>query len=696
MLFHCYFKSYKFTFKQVLFGLVFLSLNFKAQNKMNKLIDSLKVEFKSASNDTVRARIYYAYTELLYLSKPDTVIPLCKLAIELCDKNLNKANPAEKRSYLLTKASSLNNIGYIYQNKNSITLALEYYHAGMKIQEEINDRVGLGQSLNNIGFVYQTEHDMARALQYYQKSLKLREEINDKRGIAETLNNLGFLYRNFGDPDCISTVKDICRKAGFFKALEYYTKSLKIKESIRDSLGIAVSYNNIGTIHKFLLDYDKALDYYGKCLKIRQSRNDKQGEAIVINSIGSINYFKKNYDEAEKNSMRSLTLGKEIGYPDVIKRAAELLKDIYIAKGDYKKSMEMFNIYIVMRDSMNNQAAQKAAEKKELEYEYHLKTEADSLKLSQERKVMDVERSHEKTQRIGLIGGLLLVIIFSGFMFNRFRITQKQKRIIEVQKHLVEEKQKEIVDSINYAQLIQKALLTSEEVLQNNFTENFILFKPKAIVSGDFYWTSPLANGNFALAVADSTGHGVPGAIMSMLNIACLNEMVTKGSVSPDKILFETRSRIIQYLKNDGTSGGHDGMDCSLMCFDFKNKILYAAAANNPVWIIRKYPAAHAELIEVKPDKMPIGKHEKDQQPFTLHTIQLQSGDTIYALTDGFPDQFGGEKNKKFTAKNLQQLLLANTSLPLLKQKEILDIAFKNWKGSYEQIDDVTLLGVKI
>ncbi len=313
---------------------------------------------------------------------------------------------------------------------------------------------------------------------------------------------------------------------------------------------------------------------------------------------------------------------------------------------------------------------------------------------------------------------VVLLIVSSIWYFIKSRekklVAEKEKlektvieRTAEVveQKHLIEEKHKEITDSINYAERIQRSLLASKTLLDENLNEYFILFKPKAIVSGDFYWAdcaeASAAEGNeeqFILVTADSTGHGVPGAIMSILNIACLDKAVTKGFNSPDLILNETRTLIIDHLKNDGSAeGGKDGMDGSLLSFDFKNNILCCACANNPVWIVRNSEAStNKELIEIKADRLPIGKHENDKVPFTLHKIDLQKGDVVYTLTDGFPDQFGGTYGKKFKHKHLQQLLLSIASEPMDIQKQKLNDVFDNWKGNLEQVDDVCLIGLRV
>jgi serine phosphatase RsbU (regulator of sigma subunit)/ligand-binding sensor domain-containing protein len=269
----------------------------------------------------------------------------------------------------------------------------------------------------------------------------------------------------------------------------------------------------------------------------------------------------------------------------------------------------------------------------------------------------------------------------------------KQKEEIESQKLLVESKNKDITDSINYAQRIQRSLLASDKLLSTYLKDYFIYFQPKDIVSGDFYWASELHDGNLAFVTADSTGHGVPGAIMSMLNISCLNEAINGNKLTaPNEILNFTRKKIIGHLSNDGSAeGGKDGMDCSIVCFDFKQLQIKLAAANNPVWIVR-----NKEIIEFAPDKMPVGKHDNDTISFSEQVFQLIKGDVVYTLTDGMPDQFGGPKGKKFMYKQLKELLISISDKEMKEQKEILSSKLNVWKGELEQIDDICLVGVRI
>ena len=263
---------------------------------------------------------------------------------------------------------------------------------------------------------------------------------------------------------------------------------------------------------------------------------------------------------------------------------------------------------------------------------------------------------------------------------------------IRLQKEVIEDKNKEVLDSIHYARRIQQALLASDNLLGANLPEYFVLHKPKDIVSGDFYWATRTAV-DFYLCIADCTGHGVPGAFMSLLNISFLNEAINeKSMLKPEKVLDHVRNRVIRSLSLDGSDeGGKDGMDCILCKFNFSEMKLEFSAANNPLWLIR-----NGQLKEFVPDKMPVGKSPKDNIPFTLQEISLEKGDVIYALTDGYADQFGGKKGKKFKYSRLKEIILSCHSLPMKKQLEVLEQHIDEWKGVLEQVDDILIIGIRV
>jgi serine phosphatase RsbU (regulator of sigma subunit) len=292
------------------------------------------------------------------------------------------------------------------------------------------------------------------------------------------------------------------------------------------------------------------------------------------------------------------------------------------------------------------------------------------------------------------VGGLLIVSLLAFFIFKGLKnqrqanaIIIKQKEEVHKQKEIIEEHQKETIDSINYAKKIQYALLAQDDLLKRNIQHYFILFNPKDIVSGDFYWATE-HHDKFYLAVCDSTGHGVPGAFMSLLNMGFLSEAIKEKNINkPNEVLNYVRTRLVDSLGNDGQK---DGMDAVLMCFDRKtNLITYSAANNEPILI------SNNQIIELEKDKMPVGKGEKSNS-FVLYSVSANVGDTLYLYTDGYADQFGGPKGKKYKYKQLNDLLLSISTENLNTQKDILQTSFNNWKENLEQVDDVLIVGIKI
>jgi tetratricopeptide (TPR) repeat protein len=321
------------------------------------------------------------------------------------------------------------------------------------------------------------------------------EEVGDKKGIANSLNYLGILYKNEGDPKC-QLSKDVCRKNGLTKALEFFTRAIKIQDEIGDKYGKAASLNSIGLTYKIQGDPScdgtaeecvkagtfKAIEYCNRSLKLLEEIGHKDGIAIALNNLAELYMKQKQYDKALDYCTRSFKMSQEMGYPENIAMAANDLSKIYRIKGDYKKSLEYKELFVKMKDSINSESNRKASIKTQLKYEYEKQAAADSVAHAKETEIKNAEISRQnselkvkRNQQYALYGGLALVLVFSGFIFNRFKVTkrqnviiEKQKKEVEQQKHLVEEKQKEIVDSIQYARRIQRALITSEKYVDRN------------------------------------------------------------------------------------------------------------------------------------------------------------------------------------------------------------------------------------
>ncbi len=632
------------------------------------------------------------------IGEPNKAIEKYKLSLEI-ELEVNDHEGA---------AQSYNNIGTLYKHQGNIPLALEYYRKGLELEIQVGDLEGEAQTLSHLGSVHKSMHDLDQAYYFYSKSLDIHLEIGYKEGIGHSYNSLGTLYYK---SDSLQVGIDF-----FMKALEYY-------EEVNHVAGISGVYNNLGSLYESHDYHDEALSYFLKSLEIRKDINDRRGLSSTLNNIAKIYLFKKNYTEAYTYAIEGYAIAKEISYPDYIKSSAKTLSEVCKNIGKHSEALTYYEEFILMRDSLSNEESQKAVIHQQYEYEYARTKMTDSLEHVMEielaKKKHDVEMdkkdlqiANDKMWRIGLTIGIILLV---GLVFVFFRgvqekkkdnqIISQQKQKVEEQKLITEEKNKEIIDSIQYAKKIQQALLQSEEKVGEHLPPHFIYFAPKDIVSGDFYWTAE-KNNTLYFAVADCTGHGVPGAFMSMLGIAFLNEIVTGDELlAPDQILNQLRTKIIKELHQTGrTTDMKDGMDISLVKLDLDTNEIEWAGAYNPIWIVSSNTISNPELsitanqktlTEIKADRQPIG-YNAVTKDFTNHKIQLSPEDLIYIFTDGFADQFGGPKRKKFKYKPFKELLLSIHHLPMDEQRRIIEKTFSDWKGDLEQIDDICILGMKL
>lgn len=609
-------------------------------------------------------------------------------------------------------ATCFRNIGSVYLYQGDYPLALNYYLKALTISEALKSKKEIAMSLGNIGTVYLYQADHSKALDYYVKALKIADEHGYKQLQTKNLLNIGIIYHQQGD---------------FTKALDFYFKAEKILEELGDKNGIASNLSNIGVCLLSQGDYPKALNYYFKALKMAEELGDKNRIAISLANISDLYTTTGKYKEAEQYLKRAIAIEESIGAMNYLMQFEELLSELYDTTGRHKDAFIHYKKAMAIKDTLFSQENKKQLVQKEMSFEFDKKEALTKAENEKQKAIADEKNRVQKIIIWSVTGGFLLVMVFAGLIFRSLRITRKQKNIIELQKnevslqkdiadelrvisekqkHIVEEKQKEIVDSITYARRIQRALLTSDEYIRTHLpAEHFILFKPKDIVSGDFYWAY-LKQGSadsgqgieeqhsflFYIATADCTGHGVPGAFMSMLNISYFNEnVIERGIQMPNDVLDAQRKEIIQALNPIGsTEESKDGMDCVLCVYDFDKMLLHFAAANNPLWLVR-----NGELKEYKADKMPVGKYNEDVHPFTLQTIELQKEDIIYTSTDGFADQFGSN-GKKLMKKKFKEELLKIHHQPMAEQKHHLDQFFETWKGNTEQVDDVCVIGVRI
>lgn len=539
--------------------------------------------------------------------------------------------------------------------------------------------------LNNVAIIYYHLHNYQKAIEYYLRALEIWKQNGDKDGMATVTHNIAKVYIDYKD---------------YSKALAFSNEALQLNIELENKAGIAECYNGIGSIYSTLKQYTKALDYFHKALALKAEMNDKLDIAIIYTNLASLYIEIHQPDKGLINLDLALPLAKENRLSGQLREIYKFYYLAYKEKGKHDLSLKYHELYFAVNDSIYNIESTKQLNELNTRYETDKKEKENQL-LQIENDLSGKTIKQQKTIFYFIIIGIVILVAFTFFIFKSLKKQRKanhvislQKREVEIksheiekQKHVIEEHQKETIDSINYAKRIQYALLANAKMLERNLKEHFVLFNPKDIVSGDFYWATKKDN-KFYFAVCDSTGHGVPGAFMSLLNIGYLSEAINeKGILQPNEIFNYVRQRLIDNISKDGQKDGFDGI---LICIDLQTKqINYSAANNKPILI------SNNALLELPTDRMPVGVGER-KDAFNLYTIDATIGDTLYLYTDGYADQFGGTKGKKFKYKTLNELILTNYPKTLNEQQTILKSTFETWRGNLEQVDDVCVVAIRL
>lgn len=565
-----------------------------------------------------------------------------------------------------------NNIANAYFYMGKYEEALKYYLKGLEFFEKIGEQEKAFSLTLGAGNVYAAMQKYKDALTYYQKALSICTAISNKSGISKSLNNIGSIYESLHKNDT---------------ALLYYSQSLKIKEELGDKVAVATTLMNIGNMYSSgnAKNYEKALEYYRRALLITEETKDKDKKAKILINIGSLYSNKGDTEKAIQYLKLGLEAATEIESIDLMMKSNEEISSLYFKTNDYKNAYIHHKNYTTLKDSILNETTSKNIAEISTKYETEKKEKAIES-LTKDKLLQDAKIQSQNNLRNGFIVGIVLLILLIILTYNRYLIKQRANKEIG-------EKNKEITESISYAKRIQSSFLTSEKYIAQRLSDYFIYYNPRNIVSGDFYWLME-KNNNLYICTADCTGHGIPGAFMSLISMGVLNEIIySKTHITrTDEILNELRRIIIMAVNPEGaTEEARDGMDAVLCRFDFDKMELEYSSANNSFFIIR-----NGELLVFKPDKMPVGKHVGEEKLFTRNTVTLQKGDCIYTFSDGYADQFGGPKGKKFQSKRLKELFLSHCHKPMAVQKEIYAQTLTEWKGVNEQVDDILVMGIRI
>lgn len=590
--------------------------------------------------------------------------------------------------------------GWLFREQGQHARALEHYFKAIEIASTNKDEVLLARSYSVIAIVYAVKNEFSTALDYYHKALELRKKQKNYGAIASLYNNIGLLYAD---------------KEDYKKATHYYEKALSINDSIQNYKGVAIQNENLGLVYKeYYENYDVALQKFQQSLHYWRSVDDIYSQCITLVYVASALEKKKSFRQAVDTSLLALDLAEQAGALDIQRDALWHLANGYEKLGNDNEALGYFKSYIELRDSLDAINTDAEIDRIELEMQYSAKQIQDSLNIAVQYEkeqagiLLDVEQG--KFWNKLLVIGVIALGVIAGLIFYTGR--QRKKRI-ETEKEinsLLTTRNEEIIDSIKYAKQIQSAILPSKEKLNSSFENNFIFYQPKDIVAGDFYWLEEVrvSNREFVFfAVADCTGHGVPGAMVSVICSGALNKAVMEMRLrEPSRILTKVTDLVITTLSKGGEEL-KDGMDIALCCYEKGTGMLTYSGANNGIWILSErndiYPKAstysignHAmKLYEIKATKQPVGRYDR-RMDFETHQIPLRTGDQIYLFTDGYADQFGGKKNKKFKYRALKNLILTSGQYSCEEQKNELLKVLNEWMGGVEQVDDICIMGIRV
>ena len=668
---------------------------------------------KNTKIDTVKIDCYNELCWPIYsYSNTDSAIYFGTKAIELAEKindimrlslahrrvgiaYINNSNEIksifhQEKSYELAKqigfkkgmANALNNIGVIYMNVENYNLALDYLLRGVKLREDLKDSATLNSSYYNLAIIYESINNLKLARSYFIKSLQLAEKKASISDLAYSYDGIGGIFVSENKLD---------------SALIFYQFALDLNLKSGNAYHIIKSYSHFSFVYFALKNYKVSNEYCYKGLPLLKQLESPIDAGNLYSRIFE-NYMQlKQLDSASYYGAKAYEVWlKEKNYSGLT-RVAYNLSELHQRLGDFKTAYQFLYQSRIYRDSVDVNQKSKEIAQKQLQYEFDKKAAADSIVFAEKEKVVNAKieannakLKQEKILRYVLIFGISGILLFLYFVYKQFNLTKKQNAVIEEQKtevekqkHVIEEKQKEMFDSINYAKRLQHAILPSSRAISEHLN-HFVYYKPKDIIAGDFYYYEDYNNHLF-IAACDCTGHGIPGAMVSVVCSNALTKAITEFQLTdPAAILAKTRELVIDNFKSSDEAI-KDGMDASIIVYNKQTKAIEWSGANNPIWIIK-----NGELEEIKPDKQPVAFYDYSKD-FTTVKIENTANTSYYLITDGYADQFGGPNGKKYKYKSLKEFLIQQSSLPMMEQELSLGTNFENWKGSLEQLDDVTI-----
>lgn len=739
--------------KHLLFGVILFFCHFLSFSQENK-IDSLQKLLQNAKHDTLRLQLYLALCEECDIKDN---LKYAEPAIKLADKLISEAtNEKQKKKYSQRKVDAIKYVVAFYQNNGdtskvfsynqeilsicqkmqdtinirksffffvnyysaigNLPKALEYCQNGLSISQEMNDKIGIGRFFVLMGQLYGSQGDTIQELSNYKKSVTIYEKLKDTSSLANIFIQIGNFY---GKGHNVENGIDFFQRAislyekydsyqlawvynaigtmyvnnnDFNNGLINFQKGLSFAEKFKNKDVSATILGNTGVIYYKQLDLSTALDYFYKALKIQEEIKNESGIASSTGLLARTYMKQKNYQKAKKNSYRSLSIWKKFLFSANIRDAELLASQIDSASGNNAGAYEHYKQYIIFRDKLKSEEVSKASAREKIQNEYDKQKAKDKAEQDKKDLQMAEEKRRQKIITYSVTAGLFLVLLLALFIFRGYKQKQKSNVLLSEKNKIIEEKNKDITDSINYAKRIQQAKLPDKKEICSTLTNSFVLFKPKDIVSGDFYYFHKNDKSVF-IASADCTGHGVPGAFMSMIGSEKLDDALAHSADTSEILSLLNKGIKNSLHQTDSDESTRDGMDIALCSVDTDARVVKYAGANRPLWIIRN---GQTVVEEIKATKKAIGGFTEDSQHFDTHVVQLQHGDTFYIFSDGYADTFSGADSKKLTTKRFKEILLSIQDKSMQDQELHLDNFVENWKAGTEQVDDILVIGIRL
>ena len=619
-----------------------------------------------------------------------------EIKLQYCDEAIKLA---EEQNIMLPNAYILK--GTCYMDSGDLSSALEWFIKAANYCKEHADNRGLAKTYTYIAEAYNKQGNPDNEKSYLRNAIEIYDNEQDSVNLAKVLHNLGYANLSMGQYDTalviFSATSDIFQKLGYTAQYAYCT-------------------GNSGLAYSRLSEYDKAEEKLLQAIEILAELGDERAVSEYTIEYASILQHKGEIKKAIAFATRAFNSAVKNDYKDYERDAAYRLAQLYHDSGNHDSAFHFQSLFISANDSIKNiETVRKMAD---------LRTEFEVSKKQTEVEILEQNKVIQRIVILGMAVILLLAIVIILLYYLNLKRTKKLMAVLDERRLLLEEQsselkekndtiiktheelkqlyeitnaqKEEIISSINYAERIQKAILPPEAYITELINEHFIFYKPKEIVSGDFYWIKQM-NHYIILVCADCTGHGVPGAFMSMLGISYLNEIVQRKEITQaNQVLNELRKGIKHSLRQTGKKEeSREGIDMALCVIDTNTNIVQYSGAYCPLLVISDNDG-QPDLREIKADMMPVGVHFLTDKSFTNHEIQLEIGDTFYIATDGFIDQIGGSDHTRFGSKSFKELLLQNYDKPLFEQKENLQQTLKDWMGANHQTDDILVIGARL